>query len=122
MKKIKLGLPFYIVFFVFSLLIEIYCYLEWRDDLISVIGTSVVFLIALYLLIDSVGAEIKKAKSEYYNIIKEQYSDITHLVDKKVDSAKEEILRRQKNSVEILIKAQKSFTEAIIKNESKKSK
>jgi F0F1-type ATP synthase membrane subunit b/b' len=120
MKKIYFGLPFYIMFFTFTLLVEIYCYLEWRKDTVSIIGTSIVFLIALYLLIDSIKNEVQKKKKEYYNHIEEQYNRIDKLVDEKVGEAKEELLHRQKTTVEVLLKAQKSFTEAIIKDNSKR--
>ncbi|WP_310602450.1 hypothetical protein [Anaerosporobacter sp.] len=120
MRKKILGLPFYIMFFAFALLIEIYCYLEWRKDSVSIIGTSVVFLISLYLLLDCIMNEMNKRKEEYYNIIEEQYKQMNILVDQRVGEAKEELLRRQKSSVEVLLKAQKSFTEAIIKDNNKK--
>lgn len=120
MKKKSLGLSFYIMFFTFALLVEVYCYLEWRKDIISIIGTSIVFFIALYLLIDSVKNEVNKRKEEYYQNIDEQYNKLNTLVDERVNEAKEELLHRQKNSVEVLLKAQRNFTEAIIKDNNKK--
>lgn len=120
MKRINFGLPFYIMFFAFALLVEIYCYLEWRKDTVSIVGTSIVFLIALYLLIDSVKNEIQKKKKEYYDRMEEQYKRIDKLVDERVGEAKEELLNRQKTTVEVLLKAQRSFTEAIIKDNSKR--
>ena len=119
MKKKCFGLSFYIVFFTFALLVEIYCYLEWRKDTISIIGTSIVFLIALYLLIDSIKNEINKKKEEYYKNINEQYKKINTLIDERFSEAKEELLHRQKSSVEVLLKAQRNFTEAIIKDNNK---
>lgn len=120
MKKKSFGLSFYIIFFTFALLVEIYSYLEWRKDTISIIGTSIVFLIALYLFIDSVKYEIEKKKKEYYEIIDDQYRKLNVLVDERVKEAKEEVMHRQKSSVEVLLKAQRNFTEAIIQNNKKK--
>ncbi len=120
MRKIKLGLPFYIMFFTFTLLVEIYCYLEWRNDIVSIIGTSIVFLIALYLLIDSIKNEIEEKKKEYYDHMEEQYKRIDKMVDERVGEAKEELMHRQKSTVEVLLKAQRNFTETIIKENSKK--
>lgn len=119
MKKKSLGISFYIMFFAFALLVEIYCYLEWRKDIISIIGTSIVFLIALYLLIDSIKSGIDNKKKEYYKNIDEQYKRLNSLVDERVSEAKEELLHRQKSSVEVLLKAQRNFTEAIIKDNNK---
>lgn len=120
MKKKSLGLTFYTMFFTFALLVEIYCYLEWRKDTVSIIGTSIVFLISLYLLIDSIKNEINRRKEEYYKNIDEQYKKLNTLVDERVNKAKEELLYRQKSSVEVLLKAQRNFTETIIKENNKK--
>lgn len=119
MKKNKLGLPFYIIFFAFTLLIEIYSFLEWRADKISIIGTSVVLLIALYLLIDSIKYELDKKEQEYNTFLQQQNQLLEEIVEEKMKVTKEELMKRQKNSVEILLKAQKSFTEAIIKANNK---
>lgn len=119
MKKKSLGLSFYIMFFTFALLVEIYCYLEWRKDTVSIIGTSIVFLIALYLLLDSIKCEIYKKRKEYYKNIDEQYKKLNTLVDERVNEAKEELMHRQKSSVEVLLKAQRNYTEAIIKDNKK---
>ena len=62
MKKMSFRLPFHIMFFTFALLVQIYSYLEWRKDTISILGTSIVFFIALYLLIDSIKSELNKKK------------------------------------------------------------
>ncbi|WP_167957633.1 hypothetical protein [Anaerosporobacter faecicola] len=120
MKKNKFGLPFYIMFFTLTVLIEVYAFLEWRTDKISIIGTSIVLLIALYLLIDSVKHELDKKKEEYNLYLLEQNHQLEEMIERKMKNTKEELLRRQKNSVEILLKAQKSFTEAIIKDNNKK--
>jgi len=108
------------MFFTFALLVEIYSYLEWRKDTISIIGTSIVFLIALYLLIEGIKSEIEKKKKEYYENIDEQYRKLNILVDQRVKEAKEEVMHRQKSSVEVLLKAQRNFTEAIINNNKRK--
>ena len=121
MKKISFRLPFYIMFFTFALLVQIYSYLEWRKDTISILGTSIVFFIALYLLIDSIKSELSKKKKEYYDHIDEQYKILNNVVDERVNKAKEELLHSQKKSVEILLKAQRNYTEAIIKDNSKKN-
>lgn len=121
MKKISFRLPFYIMFFAFALLVQIYSYLEWRKDTISILGTSIVFFIALYLLIDSIKSELNKKKKEYYDHIDEQYKILNNVVDERVNKAKEELLHSQKKSVEILLKAQRNYTEAIIKDNSKKN-
>lgn len=121
MKKTSFGLPFYIMFFTFALLVQIYSYLEWRKDTISILGTSIVFFIALYLLIDSIKSELNKKKREYYDHIDEQYKILNNVVDERVNKAKEELLHSQKKSVEILLKAQRNYTEAIIKDNSKKN-
>lgn len=120
MKKKSFGLSFYIMFFTFALLVEIYCYLEWRKDIISIIGTSIVLFIALYLLIESIKGEIDKMKKKYYENIDDQYKKLNILVDERVKEAKEEVLHSQRSSVEILLKAQRNFTEAIIKDNKKK--
>ncbi|WP_455717571.1 hypothetical protein, partial [Anaerosporobacter sp.] len=91
-----------------------------RKDTISIIGTSIVFLIALYLIIDSIKSEFEKKKKEYYDHMEEQYRQIDKLVDQRVGEAKEELLHRQKSTVEVLLKAQRSFTEAIIKDNNKR--
>lgn len=132
-----MGLLFYIMFFSFSLVVEIYSLLEWRDDIISIIGTSIVFLASLYLLLDALKVEIQKIKDEYFSrldvkrtdlserdkqltdinqLFEQQTKEINKIVDDKIGETKAELLKRQKNSVEVIIKAQKSFTEAIIKN------
>lgn len=121
MKKMSFRLPFYIMFFAFALLVQIYSYLEWRKDTISILGTSIVFFIALYLLIDSIKSELNKKKKEYYDHIDEQYKILNNVVDERVNKAKEELLHSQKKSVEILLKAQRNYTEAIIKDNSKKN-
>lgn len=142
MKKENMGLVFYIMFFSFSLIVEIYSLLEWRKDIVSIIGTSVVFLVALYLLLDSIKVEIKKLKDEYFTktvtnqesenndlnavngyklqqiekLIDNQTERIEQSVNEKLAETRSELTKRQKNCVEVIIKAQKSFTEAIIRN------
>ena len=119
MHKKSFGLSFYIMFFTFALLVQIYSYLEWRKDTISILGTSIVFLIALYLLIDSIKNELNNKKKEYYNHIDEQYRRVNILVDERVNKVREELTHSQKKSVEVLLKAQRNFTEVIIKDNNK---
>lgn len=54
-KGNQLGL--YSVFFIASVLTELYCLLQFRDDYIVVIGIGAVVLIATYLLMDSFCSE-----------------------------------------------------------------
>lgn len=119
MKKIKLGLPFYIGFFILTLLVELYCFVNWSDDIISVIAISVVLFISLYLLLDEIVKVINQEQKEYYKKLEEENKVLKESINQTINKERAELLQMHKSSVEILIKSQKSFTEAILKNQNK---
>lgn len=52
-KKKKRGFIFYCLFFLAAIMAEIYCLLEFRDDLITVGGIGIVTLIGAYFVLDA---------------------------------------------------------------------
>lgn len=53
MKKQR-GIIYYGIFFLVALLGELYCLLEYREDVINIVGVGIVLLIAAYLWLDSI--------------------------------------------------------------------
>lgn len=91
MKK-KISLTFYFIFFFAILLIEIYCLLEYRKDRITIIGISIAFLIATYLLIDSIKHEIIDKYKKFHNKIQNEYIEM----NEKLEARYEEIIKLEK--------------------------
>lgn len=54
------------LFFMASIMLEIYCFLELREDIISVICGGGVVLIAGYLFIDTLPFDVMREKEIYY--------------------------------------------------------
>lgn len=61
MKK-RSGLQFYILFFIACIIMETYCFLELRDDLITIVAMSIVVLISAYLVLDGIRARLREIR------------------------------------------------------------
>lgn len=130
MKK-KMSIIFYSLFFIASIIMETYCLLQLRDDLISLGGMSLVVLISAYLLIDSILGEITKEKLSVNNNnfiidrIEKKLEDMENIQKaiyvstKKSYSLLEERLADMENNIEdklsCILKEQKTFNDTIIK-------
>lgn len=69
--KRKINLIGFSLFFLLSIMIEMYCLLELRDDLITIVGMGIVVIISAFLLLDVIINETDKknnnSKSENYD-------------------------------------------------------
>ncbi len=61
----KLANMFYSVFFVASIIFLVYCFIEFREDLATMICASIVVLIAAFLFIDVLVSVYKQEKKDF---------------------------------------------------------
>jgi Co/Zn/Cd efflux system component len=117
MKKKNLDISFFIIFFIAALLVEIYSFIEWREDFISIIGTSIVFLISIYLLIDAIKQKYMLEREQYIKLQEEQHKRIEEAVEGRINKLQVDVFNRQKAVVKVLLQAQQNLTDNIIQNE-----
>lgn len=115
-----------------AMMLETYCFLELRDDIISVICGGCVVLISGYLFLDTIRVDILKQREDYYQKSLEneermnkelvemvKFQKATYITSKKsisTEAMSKDMLEGQMKAVKVMMKYSKEHSDAIISN------
>lgn len=85
------------MFFVVSFIAEIYCLLEYREDMVNIIGVGIVLLIATYLWLDTIQSTFIKEVEQIDNKVKnvEKLQKAIYVLIKRLNTEEKEKFRRK---------------------------
>lgn len=113
----KRSYIFYTLFFIIAVLFEMYCFLELRKDLISIVCGGLVVLIAGFLLVDVIVTEVNSQferinyfQKGIYQLLKKQQLTKYPILDteKKQDNLVEDIRMNQIKMAKAIVRLNKS--------------